>query len=178
MKIEVQKLTGLELLRESNYMVTGKQSNMTLLQCYRALHSNARTQIFWIKMFDIKLSAASHFVRHVHAQPFQHSKRPDRDPNAKDLGRDTPTDLGLLVNAEEIVNISAKRLCQQAAAETREIWQKVLDEIAKVDPDLVKFCVKPCVACGGICREPKCCGYNKTELFQKQLTQYKTLFTK
>lgn len=175
MKIEVQKLTGLELLRESNSMVTGKQSNMTLLQCYRALHSNARTQIFWIKMFDIKLSAASHFVRHVHAQPFQRSKRPDRDPNAKDLGRNTPTDLGLLVNSEEIVNISVKRLCQHAAVETRHIWEQVLNAIEEVDPDLVKFCKKPCVL-QGYCRESKPCGYMASDSYRFQRKTFKNLF--
>lgn len=177
MKIEVKKITGQDLLHEANSMTTGRPSKMSLRQCYRAMHSNMRTQLFWIKMFDIKLSAASHFVRHIHAQPFQRSKRPDRDPNAQDLGRNTPTDLGLLVNAEEIVNISEKRLCFQASTETREIWQQVIAEVAKVDPDLAKHCVPQCMYRGGICPEPKGCGYNKTGLFNKALNEYKKLFT-
>lgn len=74
------------------------------------------------------------------------------------------------------MNVSAKRLCQQASTETREIWEQVLQEVAKSDPDLVKFCVKPCISHGGICRE-KSCGFNKTELFDKQLNEYKKLFT-
>ena len=176
MKIEVKKITGQDLLHEANSMTTGRPSKMSLRQCYRAMHSNMRTQLFWIKMFDIKLSAASHFVRHIHAQPFQRSKRPDRDPNAQDLGRNTPTDLGLLVNAEEIVNISEKRLCFQASTETREIWQQVIAEVAKVDPHLAKHCVPQCMYRGGICPEPKGCGYNKTGLFNKALTEYKKLF--
>lgn len=176
MEIQVTKLTDISLLHEANSMTTGNPSNMSLFQCYRSLHSNARTQLFWIKMFDIPLFVASHLVRHVHAQPYQRSKRPDRDPIAQDLGRNTPTDLALLVNAEEIINISLKRLCFQASQETREIWQSVLQEIAKVDPDLPKFCVKPCVANGGICREPKSCRFNRSSLCTKAVEQYRLLF--
>lgn len=175
MRIEVEKITNTDLLHEANSMTTGRPSKMSLRQCYRAMHSNMRTQLFWIKMFDIKLSAASHFVRHVHAQPFQRSKRPDRDPNAQDLGRNTPTDLGLLVNAEEIVNISEKRLCFQASTETREIWQKTLELIEEVDPDLVKFCKKPCVL-QGYCRESKPCGYMASDAYIFERKAYKNLF--
>lgn len=87
--------------------------------------------------------------------------------------RYAPQSIALLLNAEEIVNISKARLCAKASKETREIWEQVIAEIAKVDPDLAKFCVKPCVFSGGICREHKGCGFNKTELFQKILKQYK-----
>lgn len=176
MKVEIEKLTGVDLLYEANSMTTGTKSNMTLKQCYRSLHSNARTQIFWIKMYDIPLSVASHLVRHTHAQPYQRSKRPDRDPKAVDLGRKTPTDLGLLLNAEEIINISKVRLCRKASEETREVWNYVVDEIAKIDPDLANHCHPTCVFRGGICPEPKSCGFNKTELFNKQLELYKKLF--
>lgn len=176
MEIKVEKLTNERLLHEANEMTTGKESRMSLLGCYRAMHSNARTQIFWIRMYNIPLFVASHLVRHVHAQPYQRSKRLDRDPNAKDLGRNTPTDLALLVNAEEIVNISFKRLCTKASIETREIWEQGLHEISKVDPDLVKFCIKPCVANGGICREPKGCGFNRSEMCAKRIEEYRKLF--
>lgn len=91
-------------------------------------------------------------------------------PNGFD--RYAPTDLLGIMNSEAIMNMSAKRLCQQASAETREIWEQVLQEVEKCDPDIVKFCVKPCISHGGICRE-KSCGFNKTELFNKQLEQYK-----
>lgn len=90
--------------------------------------------------------------------------------------RYAPTSLMGDMNAEAIINMSKKRLCTKASTETREIWQQVIAEVAKVDPDLALFCVKPCVFSGGICREHKGCGYNKTELFNKQLTEYKKLF--
>lgn len=90
--------------------------------------------------------------------------------------RYAPTDLLADCNAEFIINMSMKRLCSKASRETREIWGQVIAEVAKVDSDLAKFCVKPCIMCSGICREPKSCGFNKTELFNKQLTEYKKLF--
>lgn len=90
--------------------------------------------------------------------------------------RYAPTSFMGDMNAEAIINMSRKRLCAKVSKETREIWEQVIAEIAKVDPDLAKFCVKPCVFSGGICREHKCCGFNKTELFTKQLNEYKKLF--
>lgn len=176
MIIKVEKLTDVLLLREANSITTGKPSKMTLTQCYSALHSNARTQIFWIKMYDIPLSVASHLVRHTHSQPYQRSKRPDRDPDAIDLGRKTPTDLGMLLNAEEIINISKVRLCSKASAETRAVWKAVVDKIRGIDPDLANHCQPTCIFRGGICPEPNSCGFNKTELFNKQLENYKNNF--
>lgn len=90
--------------------------------------------------------------------------------------RYTPTDLCGIMNAEAIMNMSEKRLCSRASKETREIWEQVLREVAKVDPDLVKFCVKPCVSHGGICRESKCCGYNKSKIGEIEIENYKKLF--
>ena len=80
------------------------------------------------------------------------------------------------MNAEAIINMSKKRLCAKASTETREIWEAVITELAKVDPDLARFCVKPCIFNGGICREYKSCGFIKTSLFQHLLNQYKQLF--
>lgn len=84
--------------------------------------------------------------------------------------------IALLLNAEEIVNISRVRLCTKASPETREVWQAVVNKIREIDPDLAKHCVPQCMYRGGICPEPKGCGFNKTELFNKQLTEYKKLF--
>lgn len=216
MEIKVEKLTDVRILHEANEMTTGKESCMSLLGCYRAMHSNARTQIFWIRMYDIPLFVASQFVRsHVGVQWYMRSKRTDRGgenfgmacecialnmeqcinndgcftdicerdirrirnfPNRFD--RYAPTDLGAIINAEAIMNMSHKRLCTMASFETREIWGKVLHEISKVDSDLVKFCVMPCVANGGICREPKGCGYNKSEMCAKQIGEYRKLFVR
>lgn len=90
--------------------------------------------------------------------------------------RYAPTDLAFIVNAEAIINMSHKRLCEKASKETREIWENVIALIEEVDPDLAKHCVKPCVASCGLCREPKVCGFNKTEMCGKLIEGYKKLF--
>lgn len=90
--------------------------------------------------------------------------------------RYAPTDLAFIVNAEAIINMSHKRLCAKASKETREIWENVIALIEEVDPDLAKHCVKPCVASCGLCREPKGCGFNKTEMCGKLIEGYKRLF--
>lgn len=94
----------------------------------------------------------------------------------KRFDRYAPTSLMGDMNAEAIINMSKKRLCAKASKETREIWEAVITELAKVDPDLARFCVKPCIFNGGICREYKSCGFIKTSLFQNLLNQYKQLF--
>lgn len=90
--------------------------------------------------------------------------------------RYAPTSLMGDINSEEIINTSAKRLCAKASPETREIWEQVLQEVTKVDPALVLFCVKPCVA-HGVCRESKPCGFMKSDLYRKLRDMYKSNFT-
>lgn len=89
--------------------------------------------------------------------------------------RYAPTSLAGLFNAESIINMSNKRLCNKASKETREIWIKVLAKLVEVDLDLYLFCQRPCVACG-LCREPKPCGYLKTENYKKERVNYLKLF--
>lgn len=215
MKVEVTKLTDVELLRKANSFTTGKDSHMTLAKAYAYQHSPIRTQLFWVELTDIPLFVASQLVRsHVGVQFYQRSKRPDRGgADFRELctdwveglecvesgqnedvmemislaknefktlperfDRHAPTGLVFIINAEAIMNMSHKRLCAKASAETREVWQEVVSKIRDIDPDLAKHCVPQCMYRGGICPEPKSCGYNKTELFNKQLTEYKKLF--
>lgn len=89
--------------------------------------------------------------------------------------RYAPTDLACIINAEAIINMSRKRLCAKASAETREIWGKVIEEVRKCDPDLANHCVKPCVYCG-FCREAKPCGFTKTDAYTRQREDYLKLF--
>lgn len=93
----------------------------------------------------------------------------------KRFDRCAPTNLAILINAEAIMNMSAKRLCTKASKETREIWQKTLELIEEVDPDLVKFCKKPCIL-QGYCRESKSCGYMASDAFILERKAFKNLF--
>lgn len=117
-------------------------------------------------------------------EPFEYHE--DDEPNLafiadeieglpKRFDRYAPTDLCCMINAEEIMNMSHKRLCASASKETRELWQVVLEKVRMVDPDLYPFCVKPCVAYG-LCREPKPCGYMNTENYRNARQSYLKLF--
>lgn len=93
----------------------------------------------------------------------------------KRFDRNAPTNLTGFLNAEAFINISKKRLCHKASPATQEVWLAVVDELAYVDPDLARLCVPQCVYRGGICPEPQSCGWCKTDIFQKQLEQYRKL---
>ena len=85
---------------------------------------------------------------------------------------------GALVNhaceadAQAIINISRKRLCNCASKETRDAWQAVKNEIAKVEPELASCMVRECVYRNGLCPEMFPCGFNHTESFKKELLEY------
>lgn len=86
--------------------------------------------------------------------------------------RYTPVNLGILVNAQSLIDMGKLRECMQAHKETREVFAEIKAKITEVDPDLAKMMVKKCVYRGGICGEPKCCGYNTTMQFDIEMTEY------
>ena len=132
MKINIQKLTNLDLLRRANEFTTDHESRMSLATAYRLGHSPIRTQLFWVELREIPLFVASQLVRqHVGVQFFQKSHRPDRNPDAKDEGRMTPTDLVFICNAEALINMAHKRLCGKASAETREVVRAICEAPAE-----------------------------------------------
>lgn len=94
----------------------------------------------------------------------------------KNFDRYTPTNLSFIINAEALINISKKRLCSKASAETREIMMQIKEKIKEVDPNLYNFLVPTCVYRGGICPELKSCGFCKTDAFAKILNNYKLFF--
>lgn len=94
-------------------------------------------------------------------------------PNRFD--RYAPTDLACIINAEALINMAHKRLCSKASKETREVVEILRDKVAEVDRALARMMVRPCVAHGGICREPKCCGYNQTNMCQTAIATLKSL---
>lgn len=178
MKIEVRKLTNTDLLHRANEFTTGHESKMSLATAYRMSHSPIRTQLFWVELRDIPLFVASQLVRsHVGVQCYQKSHRPDRNKDAKDEGRMTPTDLAFIINAEALINMAHKRLCTKASKETWEVVRAICDLVEECDPDLRKHLVPQCVYRGGICPEPKSCGWIHAE-GQDVLDYYKSMFNK
>ena len=197
-KVNVIKLTDISLAQRACSFTIGKESHITLSKLYKYGHSPIRTQLFWVELKDIPLFVASQLVRsHVGVQFFQISKRIDRggedfkevcidimnnidNPDSiikiselpAKFDRYAPTDLAFIINAEALINMSHKRLCNKASIETREIVGAIKEKIKTIDPELYKHLVPMCIYRGGICSEPNSCGLNKSEIFKKMLENY------
>lgn len=94
-----------------------------------------------------------------------------------EFDREAPTNMFGDFNAEAIVNMSHKRLCNKASADTIKVWRKVVEEVAKCDPELARHCVPMCIYRGGICPEWPSCGYISTVPGINALSEYKILFS-
>ena len=81
--------------------------------------------------------------------------------------------MDMSANAQALINISRKRLCSCASADTREAWKQVKAAIAKVDPVLADKMVPECIY-RGFCPEfLSPCGYSKTPQYQEALEKYR-----
>lgn len=142
-------------------------------------HSPIRTLEFDIDVQNIRQWVTVHIVRHwLGFIPFVHSQRQDRrklDCDRDELPQGSLNDMGASVNAQALINISRKRLCIGCASpETREAWTEVKRAIAEKDPIMAEKMVPECLY-RGFCPEDNCCGYAKTERFQRDLEAYRSV---
>lgn len=140
----------------------------------KAEHSPLRCLMFNIDFYDIPSYCATHLVRHVHAQPFVSTSRPDIDGHQsprEEQRKIDPVNMRLFLNAQEIINISKVRLCNKAEIETRKIWRDVIIELRKIEPELANACVPSCFY-RGFCPEIKSCGLADTETFHLAVNDY------
>lgn len=137
-------------------------------------HSPIRKLIIGWRWTDLKYWVSVHLVRHKFGiDHFVSTQRTDRTGiNRDELPQGSLVNHECEANAQALINISRKRLCHCASLETRQAWQKVKEEISKVEPELAKCMVKECVYRNGLCPEMFTCGYNKTEVFEKELKEY------
>lgn len=130
-------------------------------QMVLAEHSPLRLLEFDIRIYDVPYYVMGHLVRHVHAQPFVSTSRPDITGSTltrHDMPQDAPVSLQLSVNAQEIINISKVRLCNKAEHTTRTAWHTVIRKLRQIEPILASACVPQCCY-RGMCPEPHPCGY-------------------
>lgn len=142
-----------------------------------AEHSPIRLVEFDIHIDGIRQWVTTHLVRHhLGFLPFVHSQRADRrklDCSRDDLPQGSLNDMDLTVNAQALINVSRKRLCNCASPETREAWKGIVTAISKIDPVMAEKCVPECVY-RGFCPEfMHSCGYFKSEAFQQALENYR-----
>lgn len=133
-----------------------------------------RLRVRW-KWVDIAYWVSVHFVRHKFGiEHWVSTQRTDRTcEDRTEKTQDAPVTHECEANAQALINISRKRLCMQAAPETRIAWTEVKDEIAKDDPVLASVMVRECVY-RGFCPEKNCCGYVDTPQYKKDLEVYRS----
>lgn len=139
-----------------------------------AEHSPIRSLMFTIRLVDIPYWVSTHLVRHkIGVEHFVSTQRTDRTGiNRNDLPQSAPVSHTMVINAQALINISRKRMCNQAARETGVLWFAIINKIALHEPELASICVPECVY-RGFCPEMKSCGFVKTERYAEWVERYR-----
>jgi len=125
-----------------------------------ARHSPIRRLRFSFYIEHLPSWVSVHLCRHVHAQPYVQSQRNDRQSeyDRTKAPQDAPVDMILDVNAEELMVIANKRLCQKASEETRNVVAAMCFLAEHKCPELEGLLVPMCEYQGGVCHEMYPCG--------------------
>ena len=117
--------------------------------------------MFSFYISGIPYYVSTHLVRHIHAQPYVRSQRNDRqsDYDRTKAPQDAPVDMIWDMNAEELMVIANKRLCNQASAETREVVLEMCKLAQAHTPELKGLLVPACIY-NGTCHEMYPCNKN------------------
>lgn len=119
----------------------------------RAHHSPIRWLMF---SFDITCPyyVSTHLARHVHAQPYIRSQRSNHDRGA--ARQDEPVEMILDVNAEELMVIAEKRLCNKADPLTRALVREMCRKVEAVCPEFAGLLGPHCCTHGGCLEMCEC----------------------
>lgn len=140
-------------------------------------HSPIRRMKFYWRWQAIKYWVSVHIVRHkIGIEHWVNTQRTDRTGVDRDeIPQSALVNHACEADAQAMINMSRRRLCNCAAAETRQAWQAVKDKTAKVEPELASCMVRECVY-RGFCPEMFPCGFSKTEAYQQELREYRKGF--
>jgi len=161
MKVVIEKLTGVDLMREAcEFTMLKGKSKQTLKSMYKMKHSPQRTQIFIVKMYDIPAFVAHHFRTHNvgFMGHFITSRRDDRGGEAEET-RSEPVNHMFICNAESLMDMSHDRMCHGAVhIRTWEVMNEIKKQIETVDPDLYPHLKPKCMVYRDGCTERNSCG--------------------
>ena len=127
-------------------------------------HSPIRELWFGIKM-EIPYYVSVHLVRHhIGVNHYVQTQRDDR--TLDDIPRAEKPQGALVshimsINAQELLFLAHKRLCNQASPETREVVKEICKKVKEVNPEFENLLVPLCEYRNGLCTEFNPCGYNK-----------------
>ena len=121
-------------------------------------HSPIRDIIFKWRWRGIKSWVATHWVRHKW-ECFVRTQRTDRTGVDRDsLPQEAPVDFIGEANTQHLIDTMRKRLCRQAAIDTRHYAEDLKAALYRAEPEIGDVLVPNCVyRCG--CPELKSCGY-------------------
>lgn len=141
-------------------------------------HSPIRRLKFYWRWIKLKYFVSVHVCRHKYGiEHWVSTQRSDRTGIDRDeLPQGSPVNHACEANAQALINISRKRLCNCASPETRQAWQEVKNKVAETEPELASRMVRECVYRNGFCPEFVTCGYYKSKEFKKELEEYMTGF--
>lgn len=127
-----------------------------------ARHSPIEALVFLVEIRDIPYWVSTHLVRHkVGVTHLVSSQRDDRHENPlprAEMPQGALVNHTMFVNAQALIAVSRKRLCNLASKETRNVWHAVCVEMFKVDSDMAWAMRPECWWCGGKCPEMRGCG--------------------
>lgn len=189
-KVEIKRLTNWsEVLDAARFTVNKcdlekEPSEQFKTRILTAEHSPIRSLIFMVTLYNVPTWVSQHIARHdkfaghtmregeadEHFVATQRSDRTGVDRSG--LSQEELVDHRILLNAHDLITISKKRLCNCASPETRFVWQKVKEEVAKIEPELASRMVRECVY-RGFCPEMKGCGFNSTQNYNDELFNYR-----
>lgn len=179
MQIEIVQLTTEELVNELASASAGKDkgTKISLKKWMRAEHSPIRGLLFKVVLKDIPTFVSVHLARHkIGVEHIVESNREDLqvkyNKEVKKADRDTLVTHKMKINAQALITMARKRLCLNAHKRTVNTMIAITKEMRKVNPTLADFMVVECVYRNGLCPEMKCCGFNNSTGFKKQMDKY------
>lgn len=126
-------------------------------------HSPIRTLWFAFRM-EIPYYVSVHFCRHkIGVEHFVQTQRNDRQQNYDRTLAPQGQEIShiMYINANELIQMSHKRLCNQASPETREVMKEIVKQVIEKCPEFKTVLVPLCIYRNGKCTEFFPCRKNK-----------------
>ena len=118
------------------------------IKILRAEHSPIRTLWFAFKI-EMEYWVSVHYCRHSYGvEHFVQSQRDDRADNDIPRAQKPQGELVsyiMYINAQELMFMARRRLCNQASEETREVMKEIVRQVLKTNPEFKEFLVPMCI---------------------------------
>ena len=153
----------MEVKRRALVTVGKKPINPPDMKWKRAILTAAHSPIRRL-MFSFYIECpsyvATHLARHVHAQPYIKTQRTDRTGvDRHELPQDAQVCMIWDINAEELIQVARKRLCNQADSKTQQFVAWMCELVKLYHPEFDGLLVPMCEYLGR-CPEMYPCSNN------------------